>query len=589
MGRTLAYNRTMPSSSRRVVRGSPLVVVLIAALVGCGIGTPRTIEVAPNPVTLSTVDTTRWVSVGYAGPRGTTLTITATTTNPRIAITPPQVTLAASEQALVAITGDLTGLAAPETGTVRFSAPGVDAVTLSVTLAPNCFIDPDAPLPSALATPQAHPLTGYDAVPGELLVTYRDDPPVADRAALDPHAVARRAAVARAVAAHVGAAVRRSGAPGSHDLLAVPGDVHAAAARLRADPRVEHVTPNYLAHRLAPPDQHYSAQWYLWGFGVDAAWNVEDGSGSGSPVVVAIVDDGVNVRHVNLQPKALPGRDIYCADDDVRALSEHGTHVAGIATAASAPTGVTVGVAIGERVRLLPVKVFDDNPQGIGTLDSVVRGLRWAAGLDTGDGTPPTSTPADVINLSLGFGTTLASGAVALLQQTVDAITARGILLVAAAGNTGAGSGVTYPARLDPVIAVGSVDFEHTRSSFSTYGTGLILMAPGGTAPALVTANTVCFSGGPTTGRHGIVSTGTTQPRSIACLAGTSMASPFVAGAAALLIAHDASYRGNPAATTARLVSTAYLPPGATSHEYGAGVACIDAALGLETHCGSPR
>jgi hypothetical protein len=579
----------MPSSSRRAVRGSPFIVMLIVALVGCGIGTPRAIEVSPNPLTLSSVDATRWVSVGYTGPRGTTLTITATTSDPRLVVTPSRVTLAANDQALVAITGDLSELAAPETGTVRFWAPGVDAVTLSVTLAPNCFIDPDAPLPASLATPLAHPLAGHDAVPGEVLVTYRHDPAVADRAGHDPHAVARRAAVAQAVAADAGASVRRSGAPGSHDLLVVAGDVHAAAARLRADPRVEHVTPNYLAHRLAPPDQHYGAQWYLWGFGVDAAWDVEDGSGPGSPVVVAIVDDGVNIEHVNLLPKALPGRDIYCGDDDVRALSEHGTHVAGIATAASAPTGVTVGVAIGERVRLLPVKVFDDNPQGIGTLDSVVRGLRWAAGLDTGDGTPPTSTPADVINLSLGFGTTLASGAVALLQQTVDAVTARGILLVAAAGNTGAGSGVTYPARLDQVIAVGSVDFERTRSSFSTYGTGLTLMAPGGTAPALVTADTVCFSGNPTTGRHGMVSTSTTGPRSIACLAGTSMASPFVAGAAALLIADDASYRGNPTAVTARLVSTAHLPPGATSHEYGAGVVCIDAALGLETLCGSPR
>jgi hypothetical protein len=569
--RPVSFDRTVPRAHLL------LILVLVTLLSGCGLNVVRELIVAPTVITLSAAVEAQTVAVGYSGPAGSTLTVSANVSHEWLSVTPATVAIPAGATARVTIRAATAAVDRVSTGTVRFSGVGVQDVIVTVALTPGCFIDPFAPLAAVTgaATPTSH---GLDHVPGELLVSYRAFP--ADRAALGATDVAARAGTALAVAAAAGVEVLRLGHAGEHDLVAAPGgDLERAIVRLRSDPRVEHVSRNYLVHRLAVSGAHYDAQWYLDGFGAETAWQVGDAAGPGAHVVVAIVDDGLNVDHVDLRDKVLPGRDVYCDDHDVRALSDHGTHVAGIAAAGGGAGGVVAGVAPGMRARLLPVKVFPDDIDMGGTLDTVIRGMRWAAGLGSDDGAAATSHVADVINLSLGFGTSLSSSAVSLLQATVDAIHARGIVMVAASGNTGANSGVTYPARLANVIAVGSVDWELTRSTFSTYGSGLDLVAPGGTAPAAASSDPVCLSGGAISGRHGMIGAAAGGERAVACLAGTSMAAPYVAGTAALLIAHDAAYRGDPQAVYDRLALTAHRPAGYDAAQYGRGVVCLDAVL----------
>jgi subtilisin family serine protease len=565
------------SGTARAARWPVLVLAVAAVLAACAQDGPRQIVVAPAHVTLSEATPSRAVSVGYSGPIGTRVTVDATVSDGRLSVEPSTFTVAAGRTATVEVGGDLSGLNGTLSAVVRFDSAQVqeDGV-VAVSLAPMCFIDPDRPMPATAAERASSPMDAAydDHVPGQLLVTYHAYP--VGRAALHPPDTVARASLTRDVADRAGVRILRVGTGHAHDVVAAPGDdLEAAAARLRDDPRVDIVTRNYVAHRhAAPADQHYDAQWYLSDFGLEGAWQVEDGSGPGTSVVVAIVDDGLNVDHVDLAHKTLPGRDVYCDDADVRTPSNHGTHVAGIAAAGSAPDGVVVGVAKGERVHLLAVKVFPDNIDLGGTLDSVIRGMRWAANLDD----DPSRPAADVINLSLGFNAPLSANAAALLQATADEIAARDILMVAAAGNTNGGA-VTYPARLPNVVAVGSVDWDFTPSPFSATGPDLDLMAPGGTRTLDTSA--ICAPGG----IQRITGAGAGHPRAVACLKGTSMASPFVAGTAALLIAGDEALRDDPVALVDRLAATALQPPGYTEEAYGFGIVCPDAALGLPTTC----
>jgi serine protease len=559
------------------------IALLVSVLSACGLDVRHEISVVPGHVTLSEVTLSRPVTISYAGPPGATVAVSASVSDERLFVSPTSVVIGANGSATVTIGARPSSPGTRFSGLVRFSGARVDDVSVTVTFEPGCFIEPDGPVPAAHARTLSRP-HGLAHVPDELLVSYREVP--AGRASAAGTATAERSALAEGVAQAAGVEIRRLGSGGEHDLIAVPAhDLDAAAARLRADPRVLHVSRNYLAMRLVTPDdRHYEAQWYLRDFGLEAAWDVEDASGRGDDVVIAIIDDGLNVDHVDFTGKLLPGRDVYCGDGDVRAISDHGTHVAGIAAAGSRSDGLVVGVAKGERARILAVKVFPDDTAMSGNLDSVIRGMRWAARLSTQDGVALNPHPADVINLSLGFETALSSSAVALLQNTANAIAARGIAIVAAAGNQGVSSGVTYPARLERVIAVGSVDWEFRRSPFSNHGAHLDLMAPGGSAPGTASDDPVCLAGD---GRHRIVGAGAEDDRAVLCLAGTSMASPFVAGTIALLIAHDPdTYRGAPEAILDRLIATALQPESIYDpSQHGQGIVCPDAALGLAARC----
>ena len=210
----------------------------------------------------------------------------------------------------------------------------------------------------------------------------------------------------------------------------------------------------------------------------------------GNGVKVAIIDTGIDISHPDLNVQGGISCVSYTTswDDD----NGHGSHVAGIVAALDNTTGV-IGVA--PEAGLYAVKVLDGS--GTGNWSNVMAGIDWA--IDNG---------MQVINMSIGG----LSGSTALETACNDAWNA-GIILVAAAGNNDAAGTVLYPAKYNSVIAVGATDDTNTVAGFSDIGSELELAAPG------------------------VNIYSTYKGASYATMSGTSMASPHVAGAAALLIA----------------------------------------------------
>ncbi len=219
-----------------------------------------------------------------------------------------------------------------------------------------------------------------------------------------------------------------------------------------------------------------------------ATW--DDSTGVG--MAVAIIDTGIDEVHEDL-PELLGGvntiDDTHWGDDG----SGHGTHVAGTVAALDNDMGV-VGVA--PKADLYAVKVLDDG--GSGTISSVVKGIEWA-----------NEQEIPVMNMSLGTADHYQT-----LQDACDSAYSTGHLLVAAAGNSGnppgRGESVGYPAAYNSVIAVAASTNNDNRASFSSTGPEVEIIAPGSS----------------------ILST--TPGNSYETNSGTSMASPHVAGAAAL-------------------------------------------------------
>ena len=572
-----------------------LATVMLLVVAGACIELPRPqLAVSTTALTLDLDRTTSFV-VSNVGEAGSTLRFTVTSDEPWLLIEPHEGQLEASRTTTVAVrirSGEAPAEGSQATlsvdsngGSASVGVQVGEFVGASICARDAGLLDADAaalgrgsddgdrwPLDPALA-PGAS--TASDHAVHEVLIHYHPD---VERSATP----VGRAALASELAARSGARLVRAGVGSQHDLLRLPPHaLEAAWAALERDPRVAAVVPNLPVHRSSVPnDPSYTAQWWAWCFGLDAAWQVSSGASStdGDEVVIAIVDDGFNLEHRDLAPKLLPGYDLAEGNDDVRtSLSPHGTHVAGIALAVGDNDIAIAGVAYGAAVRLLPVKVFPDDVSRNGTLDALINGMRWSVGLPV-SGAPANPNPADVVNLSLGVGSFPTEAMKTLFQATVAEMRSRGAVVVAAAGNRGTGTGVEYPARSSDVIGVGSVDWTGIRSVFSTYGPGLDLMAPGGTAAP--SADTTCLH---------VLSLGPVGETATACLAGTSMATPFVSGTAALLIAHDPSrYRGRPEAVEARLLTTALSAAGMSTSEYGAGIACPDAALGAASHCGWP-
>lgn len=230
---------------------------------------------------------------------------------------------------------------------------------------------------------------------------------------------------------------------------------------------------------------------------------------TGSGVTAYVIDTGIRFSHTDFGGRAVSGYDAVdggSADD----CNGHGTHVAGTVG------GTTYGAA--KSVKLVGVRVLDCG--GGGTMSGVIAGVDWVTGNHTA------GAPA-VANMSLG------GGANSSLDTAVTNSINDGVSYVVAAGNDGLNACNYSPARVGAAVTVGSTTSSDARSSFSNYGTCLDVFAPG----------------------SGIKSAWYTSDTATATLDGTSMASPHVAGVAALYLQGNTS--ASPATVRDAIVNTA--------------------------------
>jgi thermitase len=281
-------------------------------------------------------------------------------------------------------------------------------------------------------------------------------------------------------------------------VVTVPkGQAMAKANAYSSNARVAYAEPDFVAEAVGSPDDvYFGLQWGLTKIETPQAWDVTTGSDS---INIAILDTGIDMDHPDLAEKLISNINLtnFGNTDDVYG---HGTHVAGIA---AAMTDNSMGVSgLGYTSTIMNVKVLDDN--GMGAYSWIVSGIIWAA--DNG---------AEVINMSLG-----GSFASSALEDAVDYAWSKGVVVVAAAGNNGDTTPM-YPAYYTNCIAVAATDVNDARASWSNYGDWVDVAAPG-----------VSIYSTLKDGNYGYKS-------------GTSMASPHVAGLAALVFTTVSDVNGD--------------------------------------------
>lgn len=295
--------------------------------------------------------------------------------------------------------------------------------------------------------------------------------------------------------------------------------------KYRKDPNVEYAEPNYIRKAFRTPDDtQMPSQWGIFKIQAPQAWDTETGKGS---VVIAILDTGVDYDHEDLAGNMWKDSSSYYGYDFVNVdnypnddhSDSHGTHCAGIAAAV---TDNSTGIAgVSWKSKIMAVKVLDS--LGWGILSDEIDGINYAA-----------NQGADIISMS--FGATVYPPIPSDMER--DAINDaynQGCLLVAASGNDNQPY-VAYPAAYDNVIAVGASNLSDERCDYplwsSNYGTELDVVAPG----------------------NDILST--TIGDTYASLGGTSMATPFVSGLAALIWSHNSALTNVDVRDT--IISSAY-------------------------------
>jgi subtilisin len=264
------------------------------------------------------------------------------------------------------------------------------------------------------------------------------------------------------------------------------------ATTVRRDPNVESIEPDGKCYALPiviegqPTVLTETIPWGIDRIRAPQAWDVTKGKG----IRVAVVDTGIDYTHDELSANYRGGTSCVPAESDPKDYNRHGTHVAGTIAASLNDTGV-VGVA--PSAYLYAVKVLSSN--GSGNWSWFISGIYWCI-----------KNGMQVLNMSLGSSDAPPSA----VEKMCNLAWKRGLILVAAAGND-AGP-VNYPAKYDSVIAVSAIDSANVIAPFSSRGQEVELCAPGVNILSTEPGN-----------RFGLLS-------------GTSMATPHVAGVAALAL-----------------------------------------------------
>jgi len=394
------------------------------------------------------------------------------------------------------------------------------------------------------------------------------------------------------------------------DVALKPAQMRALASKLaKSDSSIEYAEPDYIRHAMyVPTDPLYtSAQWDLQAsssqpgaLNMPAAWDIA----TGKNMVVAVIDTGYR-PHPDLVANLVPSQDgianhygynfisdpvtaritppsgvtsargwdaldqgdwtdpndTICPSQFGSNSSWHGTHVAGTIAALANGVGV-IGVAPSAKV--LPLRALGK----CGGNDSdIADAVAWAAGMHV-NGIPDNTTRANVINLSLG-GQGFCTNTTA---NTFKQVMYLGTVVVVAAGNESIDAKISSPANCPGVITVASSNILGGRSSYSNYGGTVTVAAPGGGFTSAADVITSTLPTGATT---------STDDTTYGTMAGTSQATPHVAGVAALMLSV------NPKLTPARvkqlLVNTARPTP---ANCPGCGAGIVDATAAVKAAVG---
>src|SRR3989344_415848 len=301
---------------------------------------------------------------------------------------------------------------------------------------------------------------------------------------------------------------------------------------------IEAIEPNNIlkTQGVVPNDPYYPQLWGLSKIDMEDAWDITKGSGS---IVVAIVDSGIDYDHIDIPVNVIRGVDFatcdqidqtrgrclrpktcpqlinsYC-DDDPMDDNGHGTHVSGTI---GALVNNNLGISgINWNVGLMAVKVMGADGQG--SVTDIRNGIIYA--VDRG---------AKIINLSLS-----GSGRCGLWQDTINYANAKGAVVVVAAGNNDSDASTYNPGNCNGVITVGASTSLDTRASFSNYGSVVEIAAPG-----VGILSTVPTSSVPLKNKSTCPST--LVDGKYCSINGTSMATSYVAGVAALLLSANPNF-----------------------------------------------
>lgn len=368
---------------------------------------------------------------------------------------------------------------------------------------------------------------------------------------------------------------------------------------LAQDSNVEYVEPDLrMVAKYTPTDPQYGQQWHYYeataSVNTPAAWDVTQGAGS----VVAVLDTGVR-PHADLAGNLLPGYD-FVSDATVgndgngrdsdptdpgdwmgvgecgggepaqfTASSWHGTHVAG--TIAALADNALGGTGVAPQAKVVPVRVLGKCG---GYLSDIADAMVWAAG-GTVSGVPANTHPAKIINMSLG--SPVAATCSRTYSDAIASARAAGAMVVVAAGNESGVADSYPPANCPGVFAVAAVDRNGARAYYSNYGSVVDIAAPGGAQ---------FYANDP----NGILSTANAGSQgattdSYVYYQGTSMATPHVAGVAALVWAAKPTATATEVENAIKLASRPFV---ASCTGCGAGMADAAQAVGYVTGTYTP-
>lgn len=229
--------------------------------------------------------------------------------------------------------------------------------------------------------------------------------------------------------------------------------------------------------------------WEIKKFNIENNWKKSKGQG----VVVAVIDTGCDMDHPDIKSNLVKGVNILKSSRSPADDNGHGSHVAG--TIAAVDNGIGM-VGVAPKAKIMPIKALD--AKGTGRSIDIANGIVWAS-----------EHGADLITMSLG-----SEDQDSYISKAIDIASQKGCVIFCAAGNSGPGKDIMYPAKNEKTIAIGAIDKNLNRTSFTCAGDTLDFLAPGQDIFSIVPDN------------------------SYAMMSGTSMSNPYVVGCAALLLSY---------------------------------------------------